>query len=99
VLQTIEAVIEPDGQVHLLETVPLSGARRALVTILADQPVDLGAYSPSRNHDSDLMHGLKEPNEEWLLPSMQALEAAYGENEPNYALHLIKVWNPEYSVN
>lgn len=95
-LQTIEAVIEPDGQVHLLETVLLPGARRALVTILEDQPVAGSEYSPSRNHDSDLTPGLKEPSEEWLLPSMQALAAAYGEDEPDYSLHLIKIWNPNY---
>ena len=40
-LRTVEAVIEADGQVRLLEEVDVSGPRRALVTILdesADEP-------------------------------------------------------------
>ena len=39
-LRTVEAVIDEQGQVRLLETVPLVGARRALVTILDDEPGD-----------------------------------------------------------
>jgi hypothetical protein len=41
-LRTIEAVIEEDGQVRLLETTSVSGPRRALVTVL-DEPADLSA--------------------------------------------------------
>jgi hypothetical protein len=41
-LRTIEAVIEEDGQVRLLETISVSGPRRALVTVL-DEPADLSA--------------------------------------------------------
>jgi hypothetical protein len=41
-LRTIEAVIEPDGQVRLLEPVAIDGARRALVTVL-DEPAELTA--------------------------------------------------------
>jgi predicted DNA-binding antitoxin AbrB/MazE fold protein len=36
--QTIDAVIDENGAVRLLKPVRLSGARRALVTILDDQP-------------------------------------------------------------
>ncbi len=35
-LRTIEAIIEADGRVRLLETVALPGARRALVTVLEE---------------------------------------------------------------
>lgn len=35
-LRTIEAIIEPDGRVRLLEAVELSGTRRALVTLLEE---------------------------------------------------------------
>jgi hypothetical protein len=35
--QTVDAVIDEDGAVRLLKPVHLSGARRALVTILDDQ--------------------------------------------------------------
>lgn len=41
-LRTLEAIIEPDGQVRLLEPISLSGARRALVTVL-DEPAELTA--------------------------------------------------------
>lgn len=43
-LRTIEAVIEPDGHVRLLEPISVGEARRALVTIL-DGPADLTATS------------------------------------------------------
>jgi hypothetical protein len=38
-IQTVEAIIEPDGKVLLLESVELKESRRALVTILEDEPV------------------------------------------------------------
>lgn len=38
-LRTIEAVIDSEGRVRLLEAVELSGARRALLTVL-DEPAD-----------------------------------------------------------
>lgn len=37
-IRTIEAVIDEHGQVRLLETVSLTVARRALVTILEEEP-------------------------------------------------------------
>ncbi|HKP73664.1 MAG TPA: hypothetical protein VJT82_12040 [Pyrinomonadaceae bacterium] len=37
-IQTIEAVVDEHGRVRLLEEVKLSGARRALVTILEEVP-------------------------------------------------------------
>ena len=41
--QTIEAVINQDGKVQLLESIRLTEAHRALVTILDDAPVDESA--------------------------------------------------------
>ncbi len=41
-LRTIEAVIERDGQVRLLEPISVSGTRRALVTVL-DEPAEFTA--------------------------------------------------------
>ena len=38
-IQTVEAIIEPDGKVQLLEDVQLTESHRALVTILEDEPV------------------------------------------------------------
>jgi hypothetical protein len=37
-IKTIEAVIDEHGQVHLQESVSLPSARRALVTILEEEP-------------------------------------------------------------
>ncbi len=37
-MQTIEAVIDKDGKVRLLENISLPKARRALLTILDDEP-------------------------------------------------------------
>jgi hypothetical protein len=39
-LQTIEAVIDEQGNVRLLEPIQLPTARRALVTILEYEPLD-----------------------------------------------------------
>ena len=40
-IKTVEAVIDPQGGVRLLEAVSLPGARRALVTILDEEPAML----------------------------------------------------------
>ena len=37
-LRTVEAVIDEQGNVHLLEAIQLTAARKALVTILEDAP-------------------------------------------------------------
>ena len=38
IIQTVEAIIDEDGEIRLLEAVNLSEARRALVTILDEEP-------------------------------------------------------------
>lgn len=38
-VRTVEAVIDEQGEVHLLEPVQLGSARRALVTILEESPL------------------------------------------------------------
>jgi hypothetical protein len=40
-IQTVEAIIEPNGKVQLLEDVQLTESRRALVTILEDEPASI----------------------------------------------------------
>ena len=40
-IQTIEAVIDEQGKVQLLQNVKLSQARRALVTILEEKPTTI----------------------------------------------------------
>lgn len=39
-IRTVEAVIDEQGRVRLLEAVPLVAPRRALVTILEEEPAD-----------------------------------------------------------
>ncbi len=38
-MKTVEAIIEPDGEVRLVEPVRVSSPRRALVTILDEAPI------------------------------------------------------------
>lgn len=38
-MRTVEAIIEPNGQVRLIEPVQVTSPRRALVTILEESPV------------------------------------------------------------
>ncbi len=40
-LQTIEAVIDSAGKIHFLEQIKFKNAKRALVTILYDEPEPL----------------------------------------------------------
>lgn len=44
-MQTVEAIIDENGAVRLLETVRLPQARRALLTILDDFPQETSALS------------------------------------------------------
>jgi hypothetical protein len=39
--QTVEAIIDQDGNIHLLESIHLSKSRRALVTILEEEPAKI----------------------------------------------------------
>ena len=69
--QTIDAVIEADGAVRLLKPIHLSGARRALVTILDDQPV----------WDGDLDAGYREmaQDEAREIEALELAEATTGD--------------------
>jgi hypothetical protein len=54
-LQTVEAVIDEDGHVRLLESVRLPAARRALITILEESPVlEVHPYSRPPVSDGDV---------------------------------------------
>ena len=41
--QTVEAIVDKDGKVELLESIRLAETRRALVTILDEEPADEAA--------------------------------------------------------
>lgn len=47
-IRTVEAVIDEQGIVHLLESIHLPAARRALVTILEEEPA-------TRDHETALL--------------------------------------------
>ncbi len=47
-IRTVEAIIDEKGAVRLLESVDLPGARRALVTILEEEPA-------ARPHEAALL--------------------------------------------
>lgn len=47
-IRTIEAIIDEKGAVRLLESIDLPGARRALVTILEEEPT-------TRSHEAALL--------------------------------------------
>ena len=62
-IQTLEAIVDQQGEVHLLEPIRLDRRHRALVTILADEPSDI--------HETTL---LSEPalGEDWSRPEEDA---------------------------
>lgn len=60
-LKTVEAVIEKDGHVRLLEEVRLTGAKRALVTILDEET---GAESALLSEDVLAQDWLRSEEEE-----------------------------------
>jgi hypothetical protein len=65
-IRTVEAVIDEQGNVRLLEPVRLSATRRALVTILEEQP-GTGACETALLSESTLAEDWNrvEENEAW----------------------------------
>jgi hypothetical protein len=60
--------------------------------IRLDEPFRLEPNTPLTiiiGHETD-------EDQDWLVLSASSLEAAYGENEPEYPLDLIKKPNPDY---
>lgn len=58
-IRTIEAVIDEEGRVHLLEGIVLPTARRALVTILEE---------PATTHSETALLSEKTLAEDWSRP-------------------------------
>jgi hypothetical protein len=67
---------------------------RALVTIL-EEPLPATADLSTLSVEA-LEQGTPQEEENTEL-SMVALSGAYADDEPEYPLHLIKEWNPEYA--
>lgn len=66
-IKTIEAIIDEQGNVRLLESVRLASARRALVTILEDIP-SISSGEPALLSEPSLAKDWNRPEEDaaWL---------------------------------
>ena len=62
-IRTVEAVIDEQGNLHLLGPVHLPSARRALVTILDDRPV-VGAPESALLSEAALAEDWNRPEED-----------------------------------
>ncbi|HXG18267.1 MAG TPA: hypothetical protein VNN62_04240 [Methylomirabilota bacterium] len=62
-LRTVEAVIDEKGNVHLLEAIELTAARKALVTILEDAP-DAGVFETTLLSEQALAEDWDRPEED-----------------------------------
>jgi hypothetical protein len=62
-IRTVEAVIDEQGNLRLLEPVRLPSARRALVTILEDRPV-VGAPESALLSEAALAEDWNRPEED-----------------------------------
>lgn len=70
-IQTIEAVIDEHGQVRLLTPIHLTGIRRALVTILEEQPVT-GISETALLSEAALAEDWNRPEEEEAWSHLQS---------------------------
>ena len=61
--------------------------------ILLDEPYDL---APNTRLVVSVIQMQNEEREDWTRFSLANLERAYGDNEPEYSLDLIKEANPKY---
>ncbi|HMO80936.1 MAG TPA: hypothetical protein PKD24_09100 [Pyrinomonadaceae bacterium] len=77
-MQTVEAIIDKNGAVRLLGSVKLPKERRALVTILDEEPID---SMGSGSDDSEL----------WLTGSSETLEGIWDNEEDDVYAELLKV--------
>jgi hypothetical protein len=69
-LHTVEAVIDAQGQVHLLEPISLAGARRALVTILEEEP-GTGTHETALLSEAALAEDWNRPEEDAAWSHLQ----------------------------
>ena len=69
-LRTVEAVIDVHGHVHLLEPISLTGARRALVTILEEER-DASVHETALLSEAALAQDWNRPEEEEAWSHLQ----------------------------
>jgi len=75
-LQTIEAIIDKQGRVHLLETIELGKSHRALVTILKS---DDNGNSEFKSQDNESIVGSGEIIDEDLEAGSREIAAIFNE--------------------
>ena len=69
-VRTVEAVVDEDGRVRLLEAICLPEARRALVTILEDEP-RTGSYETALLSEAALARDWSRPEEDAAWAHLQ----------------------------
>lgn len=69
-LRTVEAIIDEHGNVHLLEAIQLTAARKALVTILEDAPA-AGVSEPALLSEQSLAEDWDRPEEDEAWSHLQ----------------------------
>jgi len=74
-LRTVEAVIDVQGQVHLLEPISLTGARRALVTILEEEP-DTSIHETALLSEAVLAKDWNRPEEDAAWSHLQQAQSS-----------------------
>ncbi|HEX8476406.1 MAG TPA: hypothetical protein VF666_20580 [Pyrinomonadaceae bacterium] len=70
-VQTVEAIVDENGQVRLLEDVKLAGVRRALVTILEEAP-NLNATETALLSEQALAEDWNRPEEDEAWSHLQS---------------------------
>ncbi len=70
-IRTIEAIIDEQGRIRLLEDVTLPGARRALVTIFEDAPI-LGVSETALLSEQALAEDWNRPEEDEAWSHLQS---------------------------
>ena len=94
-IRTYEATIDEKGNIRVLNPVRLAAGRRVLVTVL-DEPVTNTSGVLSLDEEAPADRNRPEEDAAWFNLFTHTLDAAYGENEPDYPLTAIKEPNPTY---
>jgi len=72
-MQTVEAIIDENGNVHLLKPVHLSVSKRAFVTILEDEPVKAASETALLSEQA-LAQDWMRPEEDKALSHLSAAQ-------------------------
>lgn len=70
-IRTVEAVIDETGAVRLLEDIHLPAARRALVTILEEEPAEQQTYETALLSEAALATDWDRPEEDAAWSHLQ----------------------------